>query len=553
MDANQELIQAAPEADIDDGPDWLLHAKQVGAVALLAGTTFIGGFAAGIMLPTHAELGPHDSTVQLTLDNRATVDLGPIGSISTKSPLGLGPIDIAGVKVTVKQIPDGDGSTLGAGEIRQYEQFFTEPGRRALQESATDALVERGMQAGGIVTSVTLLGYWLLQPKGREAIAKAASSRRSVCTALLAAGALTLSGSSALGGSVERPENQVLASVGVHDVSIDGKVLETLVNKYGPQAINYIRDLDTYYNEIEDNLFSALAAAQKAEAADKDGLAHMIESGKAESALWISDNHCNTETAAIAADVAQKIDAAFVLDSGDQTMGGTEAERLCVSILPQRLGSEIPIVVSLGNHDDRQVTARMDRELGYTVLEGKPTKVKGYTFVGDSDVMRSAFNVPYRQDGFETLAEQGERLANTACSASGIDIVMAHEPAAGLPAAEQTCAPLVISGHTHQATEPKVFVTPDGQRVTYQMVNGTTGGAAPDKMTFESKLGQDATMIQLVFDKSSKAPLGYRSIVLHPDKTVTIGALVPFVPPEKSQAPAGSPGQSVGATKLSTK
>jgi predicted phosphodiesterase len=318
------------------------------------------------------------------------------------------------------------------------------------------------------------------------------------------------------------------------------------VNKYGQQAINYIQDLDKYYSDIESTLQTTLKDKQAEEKENPTALSRMLEIGEAESVLWISDNHCNTETAAIAADVAKSIHASWVMDTGDQTMGGTEAERLCVAILPQRLGKEVPIVVSLGNHDARDVTARMDKDLGYVVLEGKPAKVKGYTIAGDSDVMRSEFNIPYRQIGPESVAEEGERIAEVACASEDVDIVMTHEPEAALPSAEKACAPLEVSGHTHRFKGPVAHVTLDG-RVAYQMVNGTTGGAAPDKMTFESKLGQDATMVQLVFDKRTKAPLGYRTIVMHPDKTVGVGDLTAFVPPElpeKKVDPSASPSTS---------
>lgn len=362
-------------------------------------------------------------------------------------------------------------------------------------------------------------------------------------TAGVAAGALLLSGSTPVTHEHGIPENAVLASMGVHDVTVEGKVLETLVNTYGPQAVNYIRDLDKYYKDINATLQTAIKEKQQEEKENPTALSRMLELGRAESVLWISDNHCNTETAGIAADVAKATHAVMVMDSGDQTMGGTAAERLCVAILPQRLGKDIPIVVALGNHDARDVTARMDKELGYVVLEGKPTKVKGYTIVGDSDVMRSEFNVPYRQIGPESVAEEGQRIAEVACDTTDVDIVLTHEPEAANPSAEQACAPFVGSGHTHSYKGPKIHFSADG-KVSYQMVNGTTGGAAPDRMTFESKLGKDATIVQLVFDKQTKTPLGYRTIVMHPDKTVTVGNLEAYelpVLPDKKVEPSPSP------------
>ena len=535
-----ELVPYADEA-LDDarGFDWMLAAKKAGAVSMLAGTTFVGGFLAADMMPTDVALGPHDGTVQLTAANQATLDLGPIGSVSTKSPVPSW-IGAGGIKITLREIPDGDGTTLGAGEIKQYEQFFTEPGRDALVQTVEDALIHRGLEGGGIAAGGALLSYWLLQARGREAIGEALRSRRLRATGMVMASMVMLAGSNHVEAQPAPPENAVLASLGVHGIRVDGKVLETVIDKYGPAAIKYIKELDAYYDGIDKNLFDALKLKEKQEKDNPTPLTEKIADGSAEQALWISDNHCNTETAGIAADVARHIKATFVLDSGDQTMGGTAAERLCVAILPQRLGGEVPIVVSLGNHDSRDVTARMDKELGYVVLDGRVTKVKGYTFVGDGDVNRSEFNVPFRQLGPESTAEESKRIAEVACKNGDVDIVMAHEPEAGIESARGNCARLVISGHTHIASGPDKFLSEDRDKLTYRMVNGTTGGAAPDKMTFESKLGKDATMIVLIFDKETKQPIGYRNIVLHPNQSVSISDAIELEQLPKKQPEPGS-------------
>lgn len=525
-----------PEAlDDSQGIDWSLGLRKAGAIAMMSGTAFAGGFVAADMMPTDVALGPHNATVQLTMQNRAALDLGPIGSVSTRSPFPKF-MEVGGMKVTIQEIPDGDGTTLGPSEVKQYEQFFTEPGRDTLVGTIEEALLRRGLEGGAMAAGGSLLAYWLLKERGRAAIGEALRSRRLLATGMVALSLATLNSSVQTEQAPKPTENAVLASVGLHGVSVEGKVLETLVDKYGPEAIKYIKELDAYYNDIDASLFSALKAQEQSEKADPTDLTRKLEDGSAEQVLWISDNHCNTETAGIAAKVAKYVQAAFVMDTGDQTMGGTAAERLCVAILPQQLGEKIPIVVSLGNHDSRDVTAKMDKELGYVVLDGKVVKVKGYTIAGDSDVNRSEFNVPFRQVGPESTAEESRRVAKLACGANGVDIVMVHEPETGIDSAQGNCASFVAAGHTHVVSGPKRIVSADGTKLTFQMVNGTTGGAAPDKMTFESKLGKDATMIVLIFDKQTKQPIGYREIVMHPDKTVTVGDAI-----ELEQLPELSP------------
>lgn len=556
-----------PEDGIDDatdlglpvrseGVDWVLAGRRAGAAAALAGVAFLGGLV-GDMLPTPVELGPHDATVQITTANRVTADLGPIGTISAKSPIHAGPITLGGIKITVREIPDGDGTPMGKNEIQQYEQFFSEPGRKTIESAIEDALLRRALESGAIALGGVLLAGWLLRANGRAAVLEAFRSRRMMAVAGATMASLMLAGSVHDSSSQAPPENAVLASVGVHGVTVTGKPLETAVNTYGPQVINYLHALDAYYGALGHDLLTAydLRRAQEKEDPTNEVVSKMNE-GTTDSVLWISDNHCNTETAAIAADAAKRIHAIFVMDTGDQTMGGTPAERLCVAVLPQRLDNKIPIVVALGNHDNHDVTASLDRDLGYTVLEGKVVTVKGYSILGDSDVMSNTFGVDYHQDGPESQADISARLAATAQHAGGVDLLMIHEPRQASATVEGGWAAFAASGHTHVESGPDITTSPDGERYTIRMINGTTAGAAPNKMTFESRLGKDSTMIELVFDKKSKEPLGYRNLIMHPNGTVEVSDVVPFKKPdlkskrniEPSKSP--SPGTSLfGGTK----
>ncbi len=547
-----EVVELEPqEFETNAGIDWALSVRKAGAAAALAGAAFFGGFVAGDMLPTQVELGPHNATVQLTPNDRATLDLGPIGSANAPSPLHIGPLHAGGVKIVVKEIPDGDGAPLGPNEVRQYEQFFSAPGRHAMVTTIEDALLRRGIEAGLIAAGGVLLAGWVLRSSGREAVAEALKSRRMLAVVGAGLASAVLASSTPAPAVTPRPENAVLAALGVHDINVDGKALETAVNKYGPAAIDYVHKLDAYYGGIQHSLQTAYDTKRTQEKNDPQNVAtKMLNDGAAESVLWISDNHCNTETAGIAADMAKRMHAVFVMDTGDQTMGGTSAERLCVSILPQRLGSKIPVVVSLGNHDSRGVTATTDEELGYVVLQGKVVGLKGYTILGDSDVMRNSFGESYHQEGPVTPADLSAQLAETARQAGGVDLLMIHEPQEADATVAGAWAKFAASGHTHVESGPVTAISADSTRYTYRMVNGTTGGAAPNKMTFESQLGKDATMIELVFSKQTKEPLGYRNIIMHPNGTVEVGDVTPFEKP--SLKPASQGGQPSGPTPSPT-
>ncbi|HSD55963.1 MAG TPA: metallophosphoesterase, partial [Candidatus Saccharimonadales bacterium] len=477
---------------------------------------------------------PHKATVRIISEQELQVDLGPLGELSTKSPL-----PVFGVKAVIKEVPDGNGAEAGQDEIKQYTQLFSEPERQAMQANATSALIRRGITYGVLGVGTTVGGAWLLGSRGRGLAKELSQSKRVQAAAGVVLSMALLTGSAQSEHTSGFHQDAFLASIGLPGVKMKGKLLEIVASKFGPDTINYIHELDDYYKVIEKNLDVAYAAKLEEEKRTPSIITQQIEEGNVDQALWISDNHCNTETASIAAEMANKIDAVFVLDSGDQTMGGTAAERPCAAALPNKLHDGIPIVVSLGNHDSRDVTAKMDKELGYTVLESKPVDVKGYRFLGDSDVNRSEFNVEFHQVGPESSEEQAARLAQIAQEDGAIDIAMTHEPETGDDIAKSETAKLVLSGHTHTFRAPKTTVSPDGSRVTYQMVNGTTGGAAPNKMTFESKLGKKATMVVLYFNNETHDPVGYRKIELHTDQQVVVGDIVPFAP--MSLPPHGVP------------
>ena len=499
--------------------------KRVGAYATLAAAGFTGGAMYGAMSPANVTLGPHEATVQVITADELQIDLGPLGELSVESHTPIG-----GVKVVVKEVPDGDSTTADQSEIKQYTQFFSEPERQTMQQEATWAITKHALTYGGMGAAGVLIGGWAVGKRGRQATKDVVQSRRfqAVASAGLALGILT--GSSQVASDKPFTQDPFLASIGLSGVDMDGKLLEVIASKFGPDTIGYLHNLDDYYRDIETNL----QVAYDAKVEEENATAPTNNPVETEDAVWISDNHCNTQTASIAAGLANKINAVFVLDSGDQTMGGTAAERPCAAALPNRLNDSIPIVVSLGNHDSRDVTYKMDKDLGYKVLDSKPIEVNGYRFLGDSDVNRSEFNVAFHQVGPESAKQQAERLADIAAQDGGIDIAMTHEPETGSDIAKRSLAKLVLAGHTHVFRAPTTITSPFGTKTTYQMVNGTTGGAAPNKMTFESRLGKDATIVILRFDKKTKAPVAYRTVVMRPDKTVKISDMVPFasnVPP----------------------
>lgn len=522
----EEVI--APETAVAEQVGWQLRARQAAGALAVGGTLFAGGFLAGDMLtPTHVMLGPHEATVKLTVNRRISIDAGPIGSIDAPSGSKWG-----GLKIRLGEIPDGEGGPLQASDVAEYEQFFTEPGFSGDKAAVKSALIWHGVESGTLTAGAALVGLWVMGPQRRRWLREIPHNRRlrSTAGAMLA---LTL-----VSGSVEAPPahhdkaDPVLESLGIHDVHVSGRILETGIDEYGADVLKTIRVTDAYYARYEKKVIAAYKAKLAAEAHATNGLAAKIANGEVISVMWSSDDHCNRNTMAIMGKLAREVHPDITADTGDQTITGSSAEKACVSTLPHIVG-KTKRVVSEGNHDSPDVTAKQNESLGTIVLHGKVVKVAGLTILGDSDVERTVIGQQTKLNGTETVHEEGERIKNVACENGGVDIAMMHDPAAVQATVLAGCAKIGIAGHLHVLKGPLAYVNAAGE-TSYMMLNGTTGGAAPGKPTFESKLGKVATIVQLYFDKKTKDPIGYRVITLDPNGDVTVTDPYPMSVPSET-------------------
>jgi predicted MPP superfamily phosphohydrolase len=515
--------ESAPEIESRHHLTWIQRAGKIAAgLTLISGA----GAAAGTMaMPTEVTIGPHRAEVELTLDPRLHLDLGFLGSASMPMP---GDHIVGGAHVTLKEVPAGDNTELGATELAQYQRFFTEAGLQSDAEAAAEALAERALHSAGIALALSGFALWAIGAAGRRAIHETGTSRRFKLSTLTIATMTALTASTATNEATPQRQdsNAILEAAGLQDVHVEGKILEAVVYKYGPNAVKYMRDVNAYYQDIGLSLATAYDTKRKQEALSLKPLNQQINQGKTDQILWISDNHCNTGMSQVAGQFARTLNAPFILDTGDATLGGTAAEKPCLSVLPQQAG-DTPIVMALGNHDDAAITAAQARSLQYIVLDGKPTLVKGYTIIGEPDVMRSPLNIPFHQVGDVTREEQGARVARASCEAGGVDIMALHEPETVAAATATACAKFIGSGHMHRVIPPKAYSNALGTS-GFTMTNGTSGGAAESKVTVGSRLGKDATLTVLIFDKTTHDPLGVRVITIKPDKQVIVGDIQPL-------------------------
>ena len=249
--------------------------------------------------------------------------------------------------------------------------------------------------------------------------------------------------------------------------------------------------------------------------------------------LLVSDLHCNVGMASVIADAARLSGASAILDAGDTVMSGTAVESYCVNAFAGEVPDDLPMIVSTGNHDS-VTTAEQMRDAGYVVLGGDVVEVEGVRILGDTDPTLTAVGEGTRPERDETVPQMGERLAEEACSADRADVLLVHNPTAALPALEQGCVPLSLSGHWHRREGPEVHGA--GTRYVSSSTAGASGGATV------GPLNGPAEMTVLRVDAASGRPLDYRVLTVGTDTTVELGRWYRFPDPADSAPTSGDTG-----------
>ncbi|WP_193311490.1 metallophosphoesterase family protein [Georgenia satyanarayanai] len=249
--------------------------------------------------------------------------------------------------------------------------------------------------------------------------------------------------------------------------------------------------------------------------------------------LLVSDLHCNVGMASVIATAARLSGASALLDAGDTVMSGTAVESYCVNAFAGEIPDDVPMVVSTGNHDS-VITAEQMRDAGYVVLGGDVVEIEGVRILGDTDPTLTAVGEGTRPERDESVPEMGERLAEEACSADRADLLLVHDPRAALPALEQGCVPLALSGHWHRRVGPEVHGA--GTRYVSASTAGASGGATV------GPLNGPAEMTVLRVDAASGRPLDYRVVTVGTDTTVALGRWYRFPDPADSVTVSGDTG-----------
>lgn len=498
-----------------------------------------------------APLGPHEAAYDVTLDQEVRLDLGPLGAVILESPLPwpLG-VDVVVAEIPAGELQDGDSPLPGLlADVEAYAQLFTVP--EAAVADAAYALVADALGRTVVGWSLLLaaLAVGRLASRGRLREELKAGLARPGVTPLVAATALAAA-AIVVAPAVDReaPEGRpiaALAGTALEGTRVTGRLGE-VVDTYGGVVREAFDANAAFYDALSDGLTAAYRADDEPRApsgppdpvADADETAEHAppsaaeEDGSAEPSaepteepsiptpepvtfLHVSDLHCNVGMADVIARAVELSGAEAVLDTGDTVISGTSVESFCINAFAGALDGAVPWVVATGNHDS-VTTAEQERSVGFTVLDGTPVDVAGVRVLGDTDPTLTSIGAGTVPERAETVAQMGERLADTACDDGDVDVLLVHNPRAGEAVMESGCVPLQLSGHWHRTVGPEMF----GNGVRY--VSTSSGGGAGGGATM-GPLQSEAQMTVVRIDAATGTPLDHRIIAFTPDATVTLG------------------------------
>ena len=461
-------------------------------------------------------LGPNRVRLAADYSGEIEIDLGPLGRAYVASPYA--PV---GLEVTVGGVGEA-GSTLGSlfseQTLEVYSALYSDP------EEAVRGVVERLERDALLKTAgaeaVLLVGFavWSLRSRLLAPwVVRRVTRRRTLAVYAVVTAVV-------LGGIVvpSRPDGpRIPVDLPLPDrtprISVDSPLLADLLGR-GVSGIRLLSarqqaSVRTWEDAATRSLSAQLAGLPEPRAGER-------------MAYGFSDLHCNQATTELMTRIVAVTNPAVVLDSGDDTVNGTAAERGCVQ---RELGipGGRPFAVATGNHDS-DVTEAQLRAAGATVLDGATVQVGSWSVLGDDDPERQVpFSVERTLDRPESEEQLGQRMLQTA-RARPVDAILVHQPiaAAQLMDAPDPPAALVLWGHMHAEVGPTVVPHADGSW-TVGMQQGTSGGVKqPTLGSFSTPFSPPLARADSYFyfsDEATGLVTGVQAVHLETDGRVVIG------------------------------
>ena len=479
-------------------------------------------------------LGPHEARYSVTLGGEVVADLGPLGTLRIDSPVA--PL---GVDVVVREIPADLTGIEGADtledlseDLQAYLQFFTSPDTTIA--AVTDALVTDALRQTGLAALTVVVagaGVWFLLGRDRRRELDAVTAPRTWqltagITAVAVFGGVLISDVAA--PRADEPTSPVFAGTALEGARLTGR-LAGIIDTYGAQLLGIYQDTEQFYADALTSLQGAydnrlaldgrlavLTGGAMGAAPDDGEVPEIDAEDRYVTFLVMSDLHCNMSMTPLIRDLAERSGADVILDAGDTTMNGTAVERVCVDSFASVAPDGVPIVVSDGNHDSALIVDAQ-RSHGMVVLEGEVVEVEGVRILGDRDPKETRVGTGTVSREDESFEDASLRLAEVACEAGVVDLLLIHTPPVGNDSLASGCAPFQVSGHTHRRTDPFQF----GEGIRY--VNGSTAGARSGALTV-GPLNGTAEMTLLRFDTVEQRFTQWRLVEVHPDTTAAVSA-----------------------------
>jgi len=491
----------------------------LGALVALLVVGVLGALAADLLTPARFRLGPHRAELRLTLQRAEVIDLGPLGTLSKRSRLG-----IFGYEITVKEIPRAAPGSSPLS-LEDYVHLYTD--QTQIRANARRSLIRhslRGALAAEIFVIAAVIGLRALlgAPRRRELAALLRERRvpflisTSVVVVVFATAAVVeVARDPTIGRASSVLRDTPLAGAAVH-----GELLRVLVDQYGPRVTDFVRENDEFYNELSANLARAYRRSTP------------LTAGPGTQTLLVSAGlHCNLGMAGVLGRTVDLWKPGRVVTAGDDAIGAAAIDPTCINSLAYHVRGT-PVIDAPGDHDTDAAIEAMHRH-GFTVLDGRPTQQGALVVLGDSDprVAVLAGGLEPRRD--ETVAEMGQRLAATACDTTPrVDIVVANEPGAIAETARRGCARLAVAGADTGAV---LRTTTSGRSVAVALA-GSAGGAAPNTITV-GPLQATAELLVVELDRNTHQPLRYQRIHCFPDASVVIDAPLAFATAPVGEVP----------------
>jgi predicted phosphodiesterase len=233
--------------------------------------------------------------------------------------------------------------------------------------------------------------------------------------------------------------------------------------------------------------------------------------------LHVSDIHLNPQAFDLIGQITEQFGVEAVLDTGDLTDWGTGTEELIVDQIGE-LG--VPYVYVRGNHDSLAIQRAVSAQPNAVVLDGEAADVAGLRIWGLGDPRYT----PDKEDGGdtdterETIEEFAPQAADSLRDAEPppVDVAMIHDPRGA--ADMGGLVPLVLAGHTHEASSDRIGDEDD----TLVLVQGSTGGAGlrglqgdePEPLVASVLYFDEDTRLLVAYDQVTVQGLGETGVTI---------------------------------------